>query len=138
MIYTPVYTRQFERDIKRLQRRGKNIEKFKIIARTLLAGEPLDAIHRDRRLVGNYAGRRECHLESDWLLICKTEESRLIFDPLGRAIIAPVHGESATCCATHRSPAEAERPTCFQAVFNECEIAEIPSDQSLVVVSPYS
>ena len=83
MTYTPVYTRQFERDIKRSQRRRKNLEKFKIIARTLIAGEPLDTIHRDHRLVGNYAGRRECHLESDWLLIYKTEESRLIFERIG-------------------------------------------------------
>jgi mRNA interferase YafQ len=82
-MYTPVYTKQFERDIKLSQRRGKNLEKFKIIARALLAGEPLDAIHRDRRLVGNHAGRRECHLESDWLLIYKTEESRLIFERMG-------------------------------------------------------
>jgi mRNA interferase YafQ len=82
-MYTPVYTKQFERDIKLSQRRGKNLEKFKIIAHALLSGEPLDAIHRDRRLVGNYAGRRECHLESDWLLIYKTEESRLIFERMG-------------------------------------------------------
>lgn len=60
-MFTPVYTRQFERDIKRVERRGKNLEKFKIVARTLLAGEPLDAMHRDHRLVGDYAGRRECH-----------------------------------------------------------------------------
>jgi len=82
-MYTPVHTKQFGRDIKRSQRRGKNLEKFKIIARTLLAGEPLDPIHRDHRLVGNYSGRRECHLESDWLLIYKIEQSRLIFERIG-------------------------------------------------------
>jgi mRNA interferase YafQ len=82
-MHTPVYTKQFERDIKRAQRRGKNLEKFKIVARTLLAGEPLDAIHRDHQLVGNYAGRRECHLESDWLLIYKPEETRIIFERTG-------------------------------------------------------
>lgn len=83
MTYTPVYTRQFEKDIKRAGRRGKNLEKFKIIARTLIAGQPLDPIHRDHRLVGNYAGRRECHIESDWLLIYKAEETRLIFERMG-------------------------------------------------------
>ena len=82
-MYTPVCTRQFERDLKLAIRRGKNIEKFKIIARTLLAGQPLDPIHRDHRLVGNYAGRRDCHIESDWLLIYKIEESRLIFERTG-------------------------------------------------------
>ena len=82
-MYIPVYTRQFERDLKLTVRRGKNIEKFKIIARTLLAGQPLDAIHRDHRLVGNFAGRRDCHIESDWLLLYKTEGQRLIFERMG-------------------------------------------------------
>jgi mRNA interferase YafQ len=82
-MYTAVYTKQFEKDIKRSQRRGKNLEKLKIIARSLLAGEPLDAFHRDHRLVGDYSGRRECHLESDWLLIYKTEKSRIIFERIG-------------------------------------------------------
>ena len=82
-MHTPVYTRQFERDLKLAVRRGKNIEKFKIIARTLLAEQPLDAIHRDHRLVGSFAGRRDCHIESDWLLIYKIEEQRLIFERMG-------------------------------------------------------
>ncbi|MCX7012179.1 MAG: type II toxin-antitoxin system YafQ family toxin [Candidatus Sumerlaeota bacterium] len=80
---TPVYTRQFEKDVKRSQRRGKDLEKFKMIARSLLGGQSLDAIHRDHRLVGAYAGRRECHIESDWLLIYKIEETRLIFERIG-------------------------------------------------------
>lgn len=82
-MYTPVYTRQFEKDAKRAKRRGKNLEKFKIIARTILTGEPLDPIHRDHRLVGNYTGRRECHMESDWLLIYKVEKDRIIFERMG-------------------------------------------------------
>jgi mRNA interferase YafQ len=82
-MYTPVYTNQFEKDIKRLQRRGKNPEKFEMITRSLIDGELLNAIHRDHRLVGNYAGRRKCHLESDWLLIHKTEESRIVFERIG-------------------------------------------------------
>jgi mRNA interferase YafQ len=83
MLYTPVYTRQFEKDLTLARRRGKNLEKFKIIARTLLAGQPLDPLHRDHRLVGNFAGRHDCHIESDWLLIYKIEESRLIFERTG-------------------------------------------------------
>jgi mRNA interferase YafQ len=82
-MYTPVYTRQFERDLKLVLRRGKNIEKFKIVARSLLTGQPLDPIHRDHRLVGNYAGRQECHIESDWLLVYKVEKQRLIFERMG-------------------------------------------------------
>jgi mRNA interferase YafQ len=82
-MYTPVYTSQFERDIKRARSRGKNLEKFKIMARVLLSGKPPDPIHRDHRLVGSYAGRRECHIESDWLLIYKIDGPRLIFERIG-------------------------------------------------------
>ena len=82
-MYTPVYARQFEKDLKLAKRRGKNLEKFKIVARTLLAGEPLDPIHRDHRLVGNFVGRRDCHIESDWILMYKLEEQRLIFERMG-------------------------------------------------------
>ncbi|MEE8583433.1 MAG: type II toxin-antitoxin system YafQ family toxin [Acidobacteriota bacterium] len=82
-MYSPVYTRQFEKDLKRCQRRGKNLDKFKILARTLLAGEPLDPLHRDHKLVGNYTGRRDCHIESDWVLIYKIDGPQLIFERMG-------------------------------------------------------
>ncbi len=80
---TPVYTRLFERDVRRAKRHGKDIEKFKAIARTLASGSPLDPLHRDHRLVGNWTGRRECHIESDWLLIYKLEETRIIIERMG-------------------------------------------------------
>lgn len=82
-MYTPVYTKQFEKDVKLCGRRGKNLEKFKILAATLISGQPLDPIHRDHKLVGNYQGRRDCHIESDWLLIYKTDGNRLIFERMG-------------------------------------------------------
>ena len=80
---TPVYTRQFEKDIKRMKKRGKNPDKLKIIIRSLVSEEPLDPIHRDHKLFGNWKGRRECHIESDWLLIYKTELDRIIFERSG-------------------------------------------------------
>ena len=79
----PAYTKQFERDAKRLKRRGKNLEKLKIIIRSLVSEEPLDDIHRDHKLIGNWKGRRECHLESDWLLIYVVESSRIVFERTG-------------------------------------------------------
>jgi mRNA interferase YafQ len=82
-MYTPVYTKQFEKDVKRCKRRSKDLEKFKIILRELVAGKQLDPIHRDHRLLGSYIGRRECHIESDWLLIYKLDEPRIIFERMG-------------------------------------------------------
>jgi mRNA interferase YafQ len=79
----PVYTRQFEKDIKKAGKRGKNLEELKIIARTLIEGKKIDPIHKDHPLVGDYSGRRECHVESDWLLIYKIERERIIFERTG-------------------------------------------------------
>lgn len=80
---TPVYTRQFEKDVKRCMRRGKNLEKFKILARVLLSGKQLDPIHRDHKLTGNYQGRRDCHIESDWVVIYKINADSIIFERMG-------------------------------------------------------
>jgi len=80
---TPVYTRQFDRDVKRMQRRGKDLEKMKIIIHSLIMEESLDLIHQDHKLIGSWQGRRECHIESDWLLIYKEEEGRVIFERTG-------------------------------------------------------
>ena len=82
-MYRPVYSKQFEKDAKRCVRRGKNLEKFKMLVRTLLSGKPLDAIHRDHKLTGNLVGRRDCHIESDWLLIYRIDGDRLVFERMG-------------------------------------------------------
>lgn len=39
------------------------------LVRLLTAGESLPPRYRDHPLTGNYAGRRDCHLEPDWLVI---------------------------------------------------------------------
>ena len=83
MILVPVYTKQFEKDLKRSLTRNKRMEKFKLVAEALIEGQELDPIHRDHKLIGNVVCRRECHLESDWLLIYKLEEGRVIFERMG-------------------------------------------------------
>jgi mRNA interferase YafQ len=82
-MYTPAYTKQFSKDVKLAQRRRKNMEKLKMIIRSLIAGERLDPIHRDHKLIGDYAFRRECHIESDWLLIYKIQGGTIIFERNG-------------------------------------------------------
>ena len=80
---TPVYTRQFGKDVKRMKRQGKKIDKLKLIMRSLVAVEPIDPIHKDHRLIGNWQGRRECHIEADWLLIYKIDNNQVIFERTG-------------------------------------------------------
>ncbi len=80
---TPGYTTQFERDLRLMQRRGKDIEKLKVILKALIHEEPLPERHRDHPLIGNYRNRRECHIESDWLLIYKLVNDEIIFERTG-------------------------------------------------------
>ena len=82
-MFSPIFTRQFEKDVKRIQKRGKNLDKIKIIIRALIDGETLDPIHHDHKLVGNWQGRRECHIEYDWLLIYKCDGESIIFERTG-------------------------------------------------------
>jgi len=79
----PVYTKQFEKDLKKVARRGKSIDKIKIILATLLAGKKLDVIHKDHPLIGTFVARRECHIESDWLLIYRITEDSIFFERTG-------------------------------------------------------
>ena len=79
----PIYTRQFAKDLKKMQKHGKSSKKIKKIMRDLVSEIPLDARHRDHRLIGYYKGRRECHVEADWLLIYKTTEEEIIFERTG-------------------------------------------------------
>lgn len=80
----PNYTTQFERDLRLLQRRGKDIEKLKAVLAALINEEPLAERYHDHPLKGNYKNRRECHLEPDWLLIYKLNDDEIIFERTGR------------------------------------------------------
>ncbi len=79
----PAYTKQFQKDLKKMERQGKNIEKLKLIIIQLVNQKLLNEAHRDHKLIGNYRDRRECHIESDWLLIYKTTEEEIIFERTG-------------------------------------------------------
>jgi mRNA interferase YafQ len=80
---TPNYTTQFERDLRLIQRRGKDIEKLKQVLKALINEEPLAERYRDHPLKGNFKNRRECHLEPDWLLIYKLNDDEIIFERTG-------------------------------------------------------
>jgi len=79
----PVFTSRFERDVKRANKRGKDMEKFKTIVSLLLNKQFLPDKNKDHVLVGHYVGRRECHIEPDWLLIYKVTADSVIFERMG-------------------------------------------------------
>jgi mRNA interferase YafQ len=62
-------TNQFKKDVKRAERRGKDMARLRMMLERLIDGEPLPAECRDHPLRGEFAGSRDCHIEPDWLLI---------------------------------------------------------------------
>jgi len=84
-MHLPVYTKQFRKDVKRIERGHKDIEKLKTVVRLLLDEKQLDLSYRDHNLRGNFKDRRECHIEPDWLLVykLKKKEKTIVFERTG-------------------------------------------------------
>ncbi len=80
---TPSYSKQFAKDLKRMEKRGKSLGIIKKVIKKLVNEENLDAVYKDHKLLGNYKGRRECHIKPDWLLIYKISGSEIIFERTG-------------------------------------------------------
>ena len=78
MKYTVRPTSRFQKDLKRIARRGYNPELLTSVIKKLANGEPLAQKHRDHALTGDYAGCRECHITPDWLLIYEISDDTLL------------------------------------------------------------
>ena len=71
-------TSKFQKDLKRVQRRGYDLSLLTAVIRMLAAGEALPAKNKDHVLSGDYTGCRECHITPDWLLIYEIAGGDLI------------------------------------------------------------
>jgi len=76
-------TKQFSRDVKRMRKRGKNLEKLREIVRLLAKGAPLPANHKDHPLIGPWQPSRDCHIEADWILIYTADKGSLRLERTG-------------------------------------------------------
>ena len=73
-----VLSNRFKKDLKLAAKRGYNLDLLENVVDTLARGEKLTDKFRDQELVGNYSGFRECHIQPDWLLVYRIENSELI------------------------------------------------------------
>lgn len=76
-------TSQFKRDLKLCQKRNYNISLLNAIVSTLRIPTALPLKNKDHALKGNYAGRRECHISPDWLLIYRINEDEIYLERTG-------------------------------------------------------
>ncbi len=80
---SPSYSSQFQRDVKRLQKRGKDLEKLKKLIELLLAGQALPPQCKDNPLKLNSAGYRDAHVEPDWVLIYSATAEKVHLERTG-------------------------------------------------------
>lgn len=73
----PVRSTQFKRDVKRMQRRGKDLTKLRQPLAMLARQVPLPTRYRDHLLRGNWQRYREFHIEPNWLLIYRVVGAEL-------------------------------------------------------------
>ncbi len=76
--YGIVPTSMFKKDLKRIKKRGYNLDLLDEVIETLAKGQPLDKKYNDHSLVGDYKGCNECHITPDWLLIYEISENEII------------------------------------------------------------
>lgn len=61
--------KQFRKDVKRLQKRGKDLRKLDAVIAILANNQKLESKHRPHRLSGDMIPYWDVHIEPDWLLI---------------------------------------------------------------------
>ena len=71
------YSAAFKKDFKKIKKRGFNTTHLEKVIELLVEQKHLPSKYKDHALIGNYKGFRECHLQSDWLLIYRINEEVL-------------------------------------------------------------
>lgn len=73
-------TGQFQKDYKKSVKSGRDMARLKQVMTWIAEEKVLPPVLRDHKLIGNYQGRRECHLAGDWLLIYKITKDEVVFE----------------------------------------------------------
>ena len=78
--YEVVYSKKFKKNLKKILKQGKDIEKLKVVIDKLANKEELEACFRNHNLINNkyFKNCSECHIEPDWLLIYQYNNNELL------------------------------------------------------------
>ena len=73
-------TNLFNKQLKKIYKQGKDINKLLDLVIKLANKEVLDSKYHDHSLNDNkyYKDARECHIEPDWLLVYKIKNEELV------------------------------------------------------------
>lgn len=78
--YSIKYSNIFKKELKKVLKQGKEIDKLLYVVDKLSKREKLDSKYRDHQLINDrrYKCCRECHIKPDWLLVYKYNNNELI------------------------------------------------------------
>ena len=77
MKYKVIPSKRFEKDMKRCQKRGYDMQLIKDAIELLAKTGALPAEYRPHNQSGQYAGCWECHIQPDWLMIWEQNDTEL-------------------------------------------------------------
>jgi mRNA interferase YafQ len=77
------YSTKFKKDFKTCVKRHYDIGLLQQAIDTLRIPDTLPPKNKDHNLSGNYFGYRECHIETDWLLIYRYADNELLLHRTG-------------------------------------------------------
>lgn len=81
MKYKVIYSRRFQKQLKKIVRSGRrDFQKLEVVVNLLRDGNLLPSQYRDHALVGKLQSFRECHVAPDWLLIYQRHEDILVLE----------------------------------------------------------
>jgi len=63
--------------VKKARKRGKDLDKLKVLLSLLMRQTPLPEAYQDHPLRGNWKGYRDAHIEPDWLLLYRVDGEEL-------------------------------------------------------------
>ena len=78
MKYKIILSKRFEKDMKRCQKRGYNMQLIKEAIMLLAETGTLPAEYKPHLLHGDRRGQWECHIQPDWLLIWEKRDQELL------------------------------------------------------------
>lgn len=79
----PISSARFRRDVKRMQKRGKDMDKLKALIDLLAAERPLPETYLAHPLKGDWKPHWDAHIEPDWLLIYQVADGCLYLKRTG-------------------------------------------------------
>ena len=76
-MYELIYTGQFRHSLKRCAKRGLDINALTVVLDILRASGQLPPEYSPHKLQGKYKGCWECHIQPNWLLVWKQNDTQL-------------------------------------------------------------